>query len=226
MEWLDCPNPLHPPGGLDSKLFDAMKDITHIQIEDEVLGQDCFWSFATTILDAKYEWTNVAEVIDKLTHLIHQKADLLQVLHGNEKMFDGTLGVYQHKKVHIDIDPDPKPVHARPYPVPSVHLSTFEKELDHLVKLGVIVPQQQSQWVSPTFIVSKKDGRVCWISDLHQLNEIVRANNICLLNHNWYYRKCAGFEFFTKLNISMQYYMLELDKESQDLCAIMMPFGK
>ena len=60
-------------------------------------------------------------------------------------MFDRTLGVYPHKKVHIDIDPDAKPVHAGAYPVPRVHLSTFRKELDHLMKLGVLVPQQQSK---------------------------------------------------------------------------------
>jgi hypothetical protein len=27
-------------------------------------------------------------------------------------MFNGTLGVYPHKKVHIDIDPNAKPVHS------------------------------------------------------------------------------------------------------------------
>ncbi len=73
MEWFDCSIPLRPPGGLDSKEFDAMEDMFHIQVEDELLGQDWLQSFATTILDAKYEWTDVAEVVDKLTHLnMHQ----------------------------------------------------------------------------------------------------------------------------------------------------------
>ncbi len=96
-----------------------MEGIFHIQVEDKIFGEDLLEFFATEILDAKYERTDVAEVVKGLTHLnAHQKEDLLRVLQESNKMFDGTLGVYPHKKVHIVIDPNAKPVHSRPYPVP------------------------------------------------------------------------------------------------------------
>eukprot|EP00804_Cyclotella_cryptica_P012765 CCRYP_010539-RA/>CCRYP_010539-RA protein AED:0.43 eAED:0.41 QI:0/-1/0/1/-1/1/1/0/179 len=159
MEWFDCSLPLQSPGGLDSKDFDAMEDTFFIPAEDELFREDWLSCYATDILDAKYEWTDVAEVVDKQTHLnAHQKKDLLQVLQDNSKMFDGTLGLYPHCKVHIELVPDAKPVHARPYPVPRVHMSTFKQELDHLVELGVLIPAQESEWASPTFIIPKKDG--------------------------------------------------------------------
>ena len=78
MEWFNCSIPLRPPGGLDSKEFDAMEVIFHIQVEDEIFGEDWLECFATEILDAKYEKTDVAKVVKGLTHLkAHQKADLL-----------------------------------------------------------------------------------------------------------------------------------------------------
>ncbi len=131
-----------PPGGLDSKEFDAMEDMFQIQVEEEIFGEDWLECFATEILDAKYEQTDVAEVVKGLSHLnAHQKADLLWVLQEGNNMFDGTLGVYPHKKVHIDIDPIAKPVHSRSYPVPWINLKTLKKELNHLVEIGVLAAQ-------------------------------------------------------------------------------------
>jgi hypothetical protein len=74
MEWCDCSIPLCPPGGLDSKQFNAMEDMFHIQVEDKIFGENWLECLATEILDTKYKKTDVAEVVKGLTHLnSHQK---------------------------------------------------------------------------------------------------------------------------------------------------------
>ncbi len=148
------------------------------------------------------------------------------MLRENDKMFNGTFGVYPHKKVHIDIDPNATPVHSKPYPVPRIHLKTLKKELDHLVRIAVLAAQQESEWASPSFIIPKKNSRVRWISNLYQINKAIRRKQYPLLINTDILRKCSGYKFFAKLDISMQYYTFELDKESQDLCTIITPFGK
>jgi hypothetical protein len=141
-------------------------------------------------------------------------------------MFDGTLGVYPHEEVHIDIEPNARPVHSRPYPIPQIHFKTFKTELNHLVRIGVLASQQESGWASPSFIIPKKDGRVRRISNLRQLNKVIRCKQYPLLIITDILRKRSGYKLFTKLDVSMQYYTFELGKESQDLCTIIKLLGK
>jgi hypothetical protein len=130
------------------------------------------------------------------------------------------------KRYTFDIDPNAKPVHSRPYPVPRIYLKTFKEELDHLVEIGVLATQQESEWASPSFITPQKDSRLCWISNLCQLNKVIRCKQYPLPIITDILRMHSGYKFFTKLDVSMQYYTFEFDEESQDLCTIVTPFGK
>ena len=143
-----------------------------------------------------------------------QKEDLKILLNKHKKLFDVTLGVYPHKILHIEIDPESVQVHSRACPVPHIHLDTFKTELQHLVQIGVLVPQGCSEWALPSFVLPNKDGKFLWISNLRQLNKVVKRKQYHLPIINDILRKRNGHELFTKLDISMQYYTFELDEES------------
>ena len=59
MFWYDSTLPTRPCRGPTSEDFDHMEDSYFIQHEDELLGQDWLELYATEILDAKYQWTDV-----------------------------------------------------------------------------------------------------------------------------------------------------------------------
>jgi hypothetical protein len=59
MKWFDCSIPLHPPGGLDATEFSAMEDMSSTQVKDKIFSEDWLECFATDILDAKYEKTQM-----------------------------------------------------------------------------------------------------------------------------------------------------------------------
>ncbi len=104
-----------------------------------------------------------------------QKQELHGLLFKYTKLFSSTLGIYTHRKFHIDVNPKATPHHVWTYSVPHIHHDTFKKELDHLVSLGVLSPQGASEWAAcGTFIIPKKDGCICWISDLCQLNKVIK----------------------------------------------------
>ncbi len=117
--------------------------------------------YASEILDAKYGQVSTDEVVDQLNHLTtDQKHDLKVLFKDFTKLFNGTLGVYPHRKFHINFIPGAKPKHSQSYAIPRIHLASFKKELDCLVKIKVLSPACASKWGLPTFIIPKKDNTV------------------------------------------------------------------
>ena len=75
---------------------------------------------------------NVNNVSSQQKHLtIDQQRELGKVLGKYTKLFDGTLRVYPHRKIHIDVEDNAVPKYSRPYAVANIHLDAFRKELKH-----------------------------------------------------------------------------------------------
>jgi hypothetical protein len=125
------------PCHLDNKDYLAMAEVLEVQREaEQLLGMDWYnpTCYASETLDAKYGKVSMDDVVDQLRYLNDkQKQDLKVLLKDFTRLFDGTLGVYPHKKFHIDLIPCGRPKHSQLYVIPCIHLATFKKELDHLV---------------------------------------------------------------------------------------------
>ena len=184
-------------------------------------------NFTTTILDARYEGTTPDEVAQKQTHLTqNQRNDIRNLVAKYPLLFSNQLRLYPHRKIHLDIDPDAIPKHFRPYSVARAHMDVFKKELDRLVEIGVLRTCGATEWAAPTMAIPKKDNTIRVVSDFRELNKVIRRRVYPLPRIQDVLNRRTGYAFFTKLDVSMQFYTFELDEDSKQLCTIVTPFGK
>ncbi len=88
-----------------------------------------------------------------------------------ELLFDGTLGDWKTKPVSFQLKEGASPYHGRAYPVPKIHTETLVKEVDRLVKLGVLEWQPALEWASPSFIIPKKNKTVPFLSNFGEVDK-------------------------------------------------------
>ena len=59
-----------------------------------------------------------------------------------------------------------------------------------------------SSWASPSFVISKKDDRVKWVSDPRELNKvIVRRHYPIPVIKMYVLKKRQGYKFFSKIDV-------------------------
>ena len=86
--------------------------------------------------------------------------DILDV---NSSVFSPELGTLKDVTATIQLDPSAQSRFCKARTVPYALKGKIEKELDRLVKQGVIEPISFSEWAAPIVPVLKKDGtvRIC-----------------------------------------------------------------
>eukprot|EP00957_Ditylum_brightwellii_P137966 10518681-Ditylum_brightwellii.AAC.1 len=86
-------------------------------------AEDYIENFAVETKDAKYEETSAEDVVKEQKHLSPMQQQLLQkVLEKMQALFDGKLGIYPHKKIHLEVEEGSRPYHVKAYSVLYAHL--------------------------------------------------------------------------------------------------------
>ena len=119
---------------------------------------------------------------------------------------------------------DDTPVRCKPYPVPYSLYPEMEKEIQSMLKMGVIEPSD-SEYSSPIVIVKKKDGTMRYCQDMRQLNKITRFDCETIPDIDAIYTKCVNDKFFSKVDFCKGYWQIPMAEASKKFTAFQTPFG-
>ena len=98
----------------------------------------------------------------------------------------------------IELIPGNGPIAQRPYSMNPSELAELKKQLDAMLKIGLIQPSA-SPWRSPVLFVDKKDGgnRLC--TDYRKLNDVTIKNKYPLPKIEDLFDQLTGAKVFSKI---------------------------
>lgn len=101
------------------------------------------------------------------------------------------------------------PISQRAYRMPLMKQRVVRKEIDDMLKLGVIRPSSSS-WSSPITLVPKKDGSVRFCIDYRKLNSIVHKDKYPLPLISDIFDQLSGSSIFSTLDLKSGYWQIPM----------------
>ena len=183
---------------------------------------------ATKVLDANYKKANIKEYLDEECAELSakQRQQLEKIITKYEILFGGGLGKWNRDPVSFSLKPNAKLVQSRPFQVHHIHQETLKKEVERLVKIGVLRKNPTARYSIPSFIIPKKDGTVRFVSDFRKVNQILERAPFPTLRIKDLLESLAGFQWVSAIDLNIGYYHIELDPFAQEVCTIVFPWGK
>ena len=162
-----------------------------------------------------------------------QLSDVKSLLSDFKGVFSDLPGCTDAIEHEIELLRD-KPIKVKPYPLPFHSEETVKKEVDNMLKSG-IVQESNSPYASPIVLVKKKDNKTRFCIDFRRLNMITVGNAQKIPDPEQLFTKLRHARYFTKLDLTKGYWQIKIAKDSQKYTAFMtdnglyefvrMPFG-
>jgi hypothetical protein len=102
----------------------------------------------------------------------------------------------------------------------------IRNEVECLCQLNILCQCNESEWAAPSFGTPKKNGQIRFVSNFCQLNKWIICQPYPMLSIHKLFKCFEGFTYCTALDLNMGFWTIPLDKPSQCLCTIILPWGK
>lgn len=149
---------------------------------------------------------------------------LNEILEEYKDIWDGRTGRMKDVALKIDVG-DAVPFNSKCYRMNPIILKELKEHLDGLILQGII-RVSNSEWVSPCFILRKKDdNKIRLTIDYRRLNELTRKDRDRPPRVEEVLEKIGSGRVFSKFDLNQGFYQYPLEENSKQLTAFITPFG-
>ena len=131
-------------------------------------------------------------------------------------LFSEGLGCFKDRQFSIEVDPSVPPKYCKARSVPYTVREKIDKEIDRLLKEGIISPVTNSPWAAPIVPVQRSEDKIRLCGDYKlTVNRAARLDTYPIPSLDDLFSGLAGGKVFSKLDMSQAYAQLCLDEESK-----------
>nr|XP_054770418.1 uncharacterized protein LOC129278235 [Lytechinus pictus] len=125
-------------------------------------------------------------------------------------------------KIHLTSN---EPVRSPPYRVPQAVEGEIRKEVESMLKLGVIEPSD-SPYAHPIVMVRKPDGSNRFCIDFRRLNKITVFDPEPMPNQQGLFASLAKSKYFSKIDLTKGYWQIPMKESDKAKTAFLTPIGQ
>ena len=184
--------------------------------EDDVYFEE--YECPNTVRTQTSEDVRIADSLDEI-----QKNQVKALLCEYDDVFTDVPGRTDVGKHEIKLTSS-EPVRSKSYPIPYHKKEILQKEIDEMIRMGVIEPSI-SPYSSPVVMVPKKDGTVRVCIDYRKVNRITVFDAEPMPNMDDVFAKLAGNNYYSKFDLTKGYWQIPLTEESKLITAFETPGG-
>jgi len=152
-----------------------------------------------------------------------QESEIRSVIYEYRDMFTDVPGTVNCGEHSIELIEN-SPVKSKPYPIPYSIREALNKEVDEMLRLGVI-RESKSPFASPTVMVRKKDGsnRVC--IDFRKVNRKCIFDPEPVMKAEDIFAGMGDSKLFVSIDLAKGYWQIPVKKEDIPKTAFVTPDG-
>ncbi|XP_040296035.1 uncharacterized protein LOC121007851, partial [Bufo bufo] len=126
--------------------------------------------------------------------------------------------------IHKVETPGQAPLRQPPYRIPEAVREGMRKEIDEMLRLGVIEPSE-SPWASPVVLVPKKDGTTRFCVDYRRLNDKTVTDAYPMPRMDELLDRISAGKYLTTIDLCKGYWQIPLAEDAIPKSAFITPFG-
>ena len=152
-----------------------------------------------------------------------QKVEISNLLERYSHVLTSLPGCTEVEKHHIFTTTE-EPVRVKPYPIPYALREIIEKEVQEMLKMGII-RQSNSPYAAPPVIVSKPDHSKRFCVNYKKLNAVTVFDGEPMPNPDDIYIGMRGKKYRSKIDLAKGYWQIKMSDESISKTAFVVPSG-